>query len=519
MYLWFLITVGPAFGSAQSAGKAVKKAQAALPHSPRKSAHVIKSLVSEYLPVDANFSDNRGRKGLSDAVLKRVACFYENDEISRMAPGKKDAIKVGSEMVQKRHLYNNISETYELYKNDNTGDDIGRSKFASLRPRHVLPFNDVPHTVCVCAMHENMKFIIDALKKTGENIPATGRELVDLCVCSRDNALCMKINDGSCVGCKDPESVYSIAEVEGDFCWNKWATIDGRSMKTRQSGSAKELMAVLNNQWKTYLNHCYYKDKQAKYFDQKRSTLSAEECLIQVDFSENYQTGYQDEIQSAHFTYKQVTIFTCCVWTTLGVRSYAVVSDYLQHDKYAVYTFLQGLIGAVKQDNPHITSVCLFSDGAASQFKQRFILSNLNHLKAANDLEQFEWNFFASSHGKGAVDGVGGTLKRQVWRLVKARKAIVEDAKSFCDVAKKHSNIIIMPINSPAIVANKAFLDEKWEGVKGIPALQKVHHVVARGNNSVDYSTVAGMVTSLHQFKAGPRSSGRLLDSDIVDNL
>ena len=25
------------------------------------------------------------------------------------------------------------------------------------------------------------------------------------------------------------------------------------------------------------------------------------------------------------------------------------------------------------------------------------------------------WNFFATSHGKGAVDGVGGVLKRRAW--------------------------------------------------------------------------------------------------------
>ena len=32
------------------------------------------------------------------------------------------------------------------------------------------------------------------------------------------------------------------------------------------------------------------------------------------------------------------------------------------------------------------------------------------------------WNFFATSHGKGAVDGVGGVLKRRAWNKVKARQ-------------------------------------------------------------------------------------------------
>lgn len=45
-----------------------------------------------------------------------------------------------------------------------------------------------------------------------------------------------------------------------------------------------------------------------------------------------------------------------------------------------------------------------------------------------------EWAFFATSHGKGSVDAIGGTVKRSVWRMVKARKNIVSDAKSFFEV-------------------------------------------------------------------------------------
>lgn len=116
--------------------------------------------------------------------------------------------------------------------------------------------------------------------------------------------------------------------------------------------------------------------------------------MIQVDFSENYQTAYQDEVQSAHFTYKQVTIFTCCVWVAGDHKSYCVISDYLQHDKYAVHTFLQALLSDVRHSFTNVTSVNVFSDGAASQFKQRFLLSNLNYLRSANDLENLEWNFF-----------------------------------------------------------------------------------------------------------------------------
>lgn len=198
-------------------------------------------------------------------------------------------------------------------------------------------------------------------------------------------------------------------------------------------------------------------------------------------------------------------------------KSYCIISDYLQHDKHAVYTFLQALISDVKASFPNVLSMNIYSDGAASQFKQRFILSSLNHIKSANDLERLEWNFFASSHGKGAVDGVGGSVKRLVWRLVKARKETVATAEDFFQVAKRHSKTTILQVNVPEVTKNRAFLDQHWETVRGVPGLQKVHHVVAAGNDSINYSTVAMMPSKTHRFSVAKAS--RLTANDVLDEL
>ena len=40
------------------------------------------------------------------------------------------------------------------------------------------------------------------------------------------------------------------------------------------------------------------------------------------------------------------------------------------------------------------------------------------------------------SHDKGAVDGTGGTIKRSVWRQVKANSLSPHDAKSYAEIAK-----------------------------------------------------------------------------------
>jgi hypothetical protein len=52
-------------------------------------------------------------------------------------------------------------------------------------------------------------------------------------------------------------------------------------------------------------------------------------------------------------------------------------------------------------------------DGAASQFRNRIVIQHLT-IMMNNIGINFSWNYFASSHGKGTVDSIGGILKRFV---------------------------------------------------------------------------------------------------------
>ena len=57
--------------------------------------------------------------------------------------------------------------------------------------------------------------------------------------------------------------------------------------------------------------------------------------------------------------------------------------------------------------------------------------------------KRFLWKFSATSHGKEAVDGIGGNVKSIVQSQSMGKrnnKIIVQDAKSFYQVAKKAMN-------------------------------------------------------------------------------
>ena len=57
------------------------------------------------------------------------------------------------------------------------------------------------------------------------------------------------------------------------------------------------------------------------------------------------------------------------------------------------------------------------------------------------------WNFSAASHGKGPIDGVGSTLKRQAMEKAQTRKCAINNASEFFN-AVQESNIKMAMINS-----------------------------------------------------------------------
>lgn len=62
----------------------------------------------------------------------------------------------------------------------------------------------------------------------------------------------------------------------------------------------------------------------------------------------------------------------------------------------------------------------------SSQFKQKYLLCALTHFR-----RNITWQFFATSHGKGAVDDIGREMKRDVSAAVLNNKAQVNNSDDF----------------------------------------------------------------------------------------
>ena len=82
-----------------------------------------------------------------------------------------------------------------------------------------------------------------------------------------------------------------------------------------------------------------------------------------------------------------------------------------KHSTAMVYTFLKTLIPLLKETHPQLREITYYSDGCAGQYKNRYNFINLlYHEKDFGIIAH--WNFFATSHGKGAADGIPGAMKR-----------------------------------------------------------------------------------------------------------
>ena len=123
-----------------------------------------------------------------------------------------------------------------------------------------------------------------------------------------------------------------------------------------------------------------------------------------------------------------------------------------------------------------------------SQFKQRFLFSNLYAWEMEHDLK-ITRNFFATSHGKGVVVGIGGTVKRAVWRHVKAERTHMTSASEYSTLGKQLCpNIHIKFISKEEITKLASFLDTKWSNTKPVPGTHHIHYVKSHGRDRVQVS-------------------------------
>jgi hypothetical protein len=122
------------------------------------------------------------------------------------------------------------------------------------------------------------------------------------------------------------------------------------------------------------------------------------------------------------------------------------------------------------------------SHGAASQFKNRFIVRTITELQEKINIS-IQWSFFATSHGKGklfrryhkavynqllhprlilgVVDAIGGSMKASARRKTLCRRISIDSVNDFLN-ACSHLDIRSFVYGTTEIAAVKGDFDDEW---------------------------------------------------------
>lgn len=432
-----------------------------------------------------NISKREGYK-LSEEVINCVIEFYHDDLNSRLCPGKKDCVSMGKidgERIykQKRLILLSLNELYSLFKEKLPDIKIGRSMFCSLRPKWcVLPGSSGTHSVCVCKYHQNTKLMIEAVQ-----INATYRDLLDFLVCDVNNKSCMFNQCSECAGSETLLDLLSneIDEMPQEICFKQWVTVDRAELIT-QIKPTDEFLELLVENLSALKTHHFIAKIQSQYLKEVKERLTSKECVVLADFAENYTFTVQDEIQSYHWNNQQATIHPFVYYykndEKICCRNLCIISNHLVHDTISVYTFQKQLINDIKNISPTVEKVIYFTDGSGSQYKNKKNFVNVCH-HAKDFGMQAEWNFFASSHGKNACDGVGATTKREITKISLRRpytNQILTPKDMFECCSEKFSGIAYLYVSEEEVEDSKKKLERRFQLCQRIPGTRGYHRFV-----------------------------------------
>ena len=165
--------------------------------------------------------------------------------------------------------------------------------------------------------------------------------------------------------------------------------------------------------------HDFVAKQHARYLQSCQESLVTGEFVVIGDFSENFSFVIKDAAQSFHWNNNMATIHPFVYYyddqNNIKNGNFVLISDCNIHDTIAVHLFQQRLVAHLKDKFSVVERIIYFSDCCAGQYKNLKNFFTLCLYKQDFGITA-EWHFFATSHGKGPSDGIGGTIKREATR-------------------------------------------------------------------------------------------------------
>ena len=427
-----------------------------------------------------------------------------------MNPGKNDNVYVGKanggrQYLQKRYFLWSLREVLDIMNGNFLEDVITETyekrfgkklqfalfyRFVKMHKEYIYN-RKIPHNTCLCEICENASLLAKGIKSSCKKvIPDDPHSIVETYVCVSDDRECM-LSD--CEGCSmhtivendfhgisgsssDSENEVGTSSVS-EIKFLKWAPgDDGYLTKVQMEVSINEALEMWQETITVLKKHIYTKRQQNATYNRIKDNLTSE--VLNVDYSENYHNKQQQEIQSAYFGNTSFSIFTACAYyrqdesEEVKKMPIAITTEANDKSRSAAISCVDTVIKHVEGKlSNRLETVHIYSDGCCAQFRSRFVFQLVCYVQLEKRLI---WHYNERHHGKGPMDGVGGTIKSKVFRKVLAGQVVINTAEEFAKVADEICEIesLYLPIHD--------IMDELDEvkDAKGIPNTFQIHKFV-----------------------------------------
>ena len=291
----------------------------------RKVGYTVSAVYTVSASTKVNKKLGRGHaNALDDATKDLVQGFFERDDNSRLTSGKKQTVTKNKIKKQKRLLLDTVENLHKKFCSEYTSNCISYPAFARLHPFWVRLPTSKDRDTCMCKKHTNIQLLTDKLFQLGIVGFKNCEDVLEQICCDVNEKACMMRECDACRG-REINFKQSTAKDDHLVIWSEWTTCkheyqkDGETKSTKltakcvKHGTLKELKVLFDHTVRTeFSKHVYTLRHQFRAYRSLKETLQNNECVIHIDFSENYECKYGSEIQSALFgaSKRQITIHT-----------------------------------------------------------------------------------------------------------------------------------------------------------------------------------------------------------------
>ena len=205
---------------------------------------------------------------------------------------------------------------------------------------------------------------------------------------------------------------------------------------------------------------------------------------------------------------KCINLFTVALYSKSQVcQPFLIIADSQDKGRNSVFTFINALTNYIQFEKGDMVIIC--TDELSSEFKNRYLVK-LVCMLSKKFQSKVSWKYFATSHGKGVVDGIGGSAKSLMRKRVMNQgknAVIVQNSADFYKVAKDDMKGVSVLHISEGQISEMIKEKKPWENIKDASGISKMHVI-----SCCDGLTVEMFKTNLNK---GPSSTIVYEDEDV----